>query len=458
MKALIIMKEAQCGWLREIIPNQHPGMMPLCNKPLLEYLLDFTVLCGCDHIRFVMDSPDSGLEDYFGNGSRWGVALSYSPARTSDDLDTTLKKNSRFCEDTSLLILDGFFFIRHSKSRDYSSLATADTEGPELACSGGSILYRQADESPRLLHTAPADSTTGLLPLESISDFYSITMEILSRDAGHYVLPGYNNEEGVYIGRNVSISKTTTINKPVLLGNNVQLQDHTEIGPGAVIGSNVIVDSGTCIVNSIVMENSYVGAELKIKEKILRSDMAISTTGTVVRFVDDHLLAGLQHSATRGLARVIIHWCLACLFYVTGLIPALVFKLLLKVTNNWQQQTVKVLDRNGRPLAWQAVAIRDDTLTGKLARVLAVDKIIQLPQVLAGRLELVGNKPFPATPEGERQREDFVNYLPGIFYFSEAEGIEEGDSQEEITERFFSANRSLAGDLRVMCKTLLNRW
>ena len=457
MKALIIMKEAQCGWLREIIPNQHPGMMPLCNKPLLEYLLDFAVLCGCDHIRFVMDGPDSGMEDYFGKGSKWGVDVSYAPARTSDDLDTTLKKNSRFCEDTSLLIMDGFFFIRHSKNEDYSSLCTSDTDGPELACTGGRVLCRQAGESPRVLHTP--DSMLGVLPLGSICDFYVISMKILSRDAGHYVLPGYSNEEGVFIGRNVSISRTTTINKPIMLGNNVQLQDYTEIGPGAIIGSNVIVDSGTSIANSIILDNSYVGAELKIQEKILRSNMAISaTTGTVVRFVDDHLLSGLQHATTRGFPRVIMHWCLACLFYVTGVLPALLFKLLLKATNNWQQQPKKILTRSGQPLAMQAIEIRDDSLTGKLAMVLAVDKIMQLPQVLTGKIDLVGNKPFPATPEGESLLEDFVNYLPGIFYFSEAEGIEEGDFQEEITERFFSANRSLAGDLKVIVKTLLNRW
>jgi hypothetical protein len=87
-----------------------------------------------------------------------------------------------------------------------------------------------------------------------------------------------------------------------------------------------------------------------------------------------------------------------------------------------------------------------------------MDKVFLLPKVFNGKLDLVGNKPLPATPEGKSLFDDFANYLPGIFYFSEAENIAEEDFQEEITERFFAANRSLIGDIKVICKTLINRW
>ena len=459
MKALIIIKEEQCSWLREIIPNQHPGMMPICNKPLLEYLLDFSILCGCTHIRFVMDAPDDKMEEYFAGGSRWGVDISYAPARISDDLETTLKKNSRFCEEEQLLILDGFFFIRHSKQEEYRELCGAEGDGVELSCAGGQVLCREGEgESLQTVH-ALADSALALLPLGSISDFFMLSENILARDAANYVLPGYNNEEGVFIGRNVAISKTTTINKPVMLGNNVQLMDHTEIGPGAIIGSNVIVDSGTMVAESIILDNSYLGAELTIKEKILRNNMAISaSSGTVVQFVDDHLLSGLQQTAVRTIPGLVMDWCLGCLFYVLGILPAFFLKIFLTAGGNWQQQATPFLTASGSTVTMPVITIKDDTLLGKLARILVADKIMQLPTVLKGKIALVGNKPIAATSEGKELREDFVNYLPGIFYFSEAEGIAPGDFQEEITERFFAANRSIAGDIKILLRTFLNRW
>jgi len=459
MKALIIIKEEQCNWLREIIPNQHPGMMPICNKPLLEYLLDFTILCGCTHIRLAMDAPDDKLEEYFANGSRWGVEISYAPARPSDDLDNILKKNSRFCEEDQLVILDGFFFIRHSKHESYTGLCGSAGDGAELSCAGGQVLCRSAADVSLQTARALPDSALALSALESINDFFTLSENILARDADNYVLPGYNNEEGVFIGRNVAISKTTTINKPIMLGNNVQLMDHTEIGPGAIIGSNVIVDSGTTITNSIILDNSYLGAELTIKEKILRNNMAISaTSGTVVHFVDDHLLSGLQQTAARSITGRIMDLCLASLLYCLGILPALVFKILLTAAGNWKQEATSVLTGNGNSLSLPVITLGDKSLIEKLAGILAVDKIMLLPAVFSGKIALVGNKPLPDTQEGKKLREDFVNYLPGIFYFSEAEGIAPGDFQEEITERFFAANRSMTGDIKVILRTFLNRW
>ena len=452
MKALIVMDEARCGWLRGVIQNNHPGMMPFCNKPLLEYLLDFSILCGCEQLRFVMDEPGDEIEDYFDNGSKWGITISYASSRASDTLEDILEKNSTFCDEPTLII-DGFCFIGYSKNEDYDSLSDHRPEEPQLRCGSGQMLIHQHGEPLRVLHGL-AESRLEVLPLEAIGDCYDISMHILDSTSGEYVLPGYNNEAGVFIGRNVTISKSTTITKPVMLGNNVQLQENTVIGPGAIIGSNVIVDTGTSIEKSIIINNSYVGTELKIKKKIIHSTVAISAeTGTSIRFVDDHLLSGLKQCAPRKMPRLIVHWVLACLFFVSGIIPALLFQLLLK-----KRETHTILRHNGKSLSIASLQLSSNSLVEQLARIFLVDKVMLLPHVLSGRLDLVGNKPFPATPDGEKQYADFNNYLPGIFSFSESQSIEEGDFQEEIAERYFSANRRFWGDLQVIIKTFTTRW
>ncbi|WP_028581614.1 glycosyltransferase [Desulfogranum japonicum] len=458
MKGLIRISEAKCSWLRELVPVYHPAMIPLCNKPLLEYLLEFCILCGADKVRFVFDCPDNTIEDYFSTGNRWGVEISYSAMKENDCLEDILKKNSGFSGGSPLLILDGFFFVRFDKNGTYEKLFDPQGGTTELCCDSGAIRF-QGESGPPVILKAAEGLHLSINPLQGISNLLTLSMDILSQDAHQYILPGYNNEEGVYIGRNVAIPKTAKISKPILLGNNVQIGKGCEIGPMAIMGNNVIIDSGTVISHSIILDNTYIGADLTIREKIIQSNMAISAeSGKAFQFVDQHLLSGIRNTKRNQPLKMVLHWCLSLILYVLAILPATLLRLLLKNSGNWYQEKNSILLADGKALTVDRYTVTTASFLAKIARGLAMDKVFLLPQVLNGRLDLVGNKPLQATAEGKILFDDFANYLPGIFYFSEAENIAEGDFQEEITERFFAANRSLVGDIKVICKTLINRW
>ena len=51
MNSLIIIQEKHYSWLRELKSAEHPAMVTICNKPILEYLVDFSVLLGCKEPR-----------------------------------------------------------------------------------------------------------------------------------------------------------------------------------------------------------------------------------------------------------------------------------------------------------------------------------------------------------------------------------------------------------------------
>lgn len=458
MKGLIIVKEQRCRWLREMVPVCHPAMITLCNKPLLEYLLEFAILCGVNKVRFVFDSPDDRIENYFETGSRWGVEISYSPTREKDKLEDILKKNSGYFGGEPLLIMEGFFFVRFDKNSDYGELFDPANGIAELSCESGEIRFQRESDAPAVLK-ATEGMDLSIHPIKEIGDLFTLSMDILFHDAKRYILPGYSNEDGVYIGRNVAIPKSAKISKPILLGNNVQLGKDSEIGPGAVIGNNVIIDSGTVISRAIILDNTYIGADLTIREKIVQGNMAISMeNGKAFQFVDQHLLSGIRSSKWRNPLKTAVQWCLSVILYLLAILPATLLKVFLKIGNNWQQEEDSILLADGSALTVGRHTVKTASLLARISRGLAIEKVFLLPKVFSGKLDLVGNKPLPATPEGKSLFDDFPNYLPGIFYFSEAENIAEEDFQEEITERFFAANRSLVGDIKVICKTLINRW
>jgi mannose-1-phosphate guanylyltransferase len=77
MKAMIL--AAGKGTRVRPITNDTPKpMIPLLQKPVLESIIEHLKTCGIDEIIINTSYLSSKIEDYFGNGSRFGVQIAYS--------------------------------------------------------------------------------------------------------------------------------------------------------------------------------------------------------------------------------------------------------------------------------------------------------------------------------------------------------------------------------------------
>jgi glucose-1-phosphate thymidylyltransferase len=63
-------------------------MFPVCNRPLLAWLVDRVVSAGLDEIGIVVGWQDGSVRSYFGDGSRFGCSITYidqpEPTGTAD--------------------------------------------------------------------------------------------------------------------------------------------------------------------------------------------------------------------------------------------------------------------------------------------------------------------------------------------------------------------------------------
>lgn len=77
MKAMIL--AAGKGTRVRPITNDTPKpMIPLLQKPVLESIIEHLKSCGIDELVINTSYLSSKIEDYFGNGSRFGVQIAYS--------------------------------------------------------------------------------------------------------------------------------------------------------------------------------------------------------------------------------------------------------------------------------------------------------------------------------------------------------------------------------------------
>ena len=268
MKTIIITKELNYPWLHDILPGRHPLLVPLCNKPFIEFLIDFSILAGSNAIRIISEETINDVERFCEKGDRWGIDISYANSLPSDSLNKILEKNSRFCSDQRIMIISNILFIHYNKNADYRSFFASLPSGDVLGFGKRTLSLTGSPVASKNSQYTPPLST---VVLESAGQYYKLANDLLQNRLSHYVLPGYSNEAECYIGRNVIIQKSAKIVKPVIIGNNVQILAGSVIGPAAIIGSNVIVDRQSTVSSSIVMDNTFIGEQLEVEGKIFFS-------------------------------------------------------------------------------------------------------------------------------------------------------------------------------------------
>ena len=456
MKSLIRITKKDSFWLSKFFPDKYPGMIKICNKPLLEFLVDFSIMAGATQIRIVMDDPVEEVENFFGDGSRQGIPISYGIARPEDEISAVLQKNSQFCAQSDLLIISGFFFITYHKEEKYKDFFQDNGEWT-LSCATGTISFQpQRKEGSTLL---PNESILGLVPLNNINDLFQLNLAILEGDEERYVLPGYNNEKHVFIGQNVEIAKNVTVTKPVMIGNNVQLKGNASVGPLAILGNDIIVDAGTKIERSIIFDATYIGEELEIINKMVYGNRIISPQDEEsVTFEDAFLFSTIDRRAVSAFPKRVAHFVLVWPIICFQFPLFFFFYLLLKITGRWRSETRGIFKNNQgqviKAVFFEAPCI---SLLERIFYALCLDKFPLFLRVLAFRLFLVGNKPLSATPENKKFLADFPEYLPGCISYSEAEDLPKGSMEEEIAERYFAAHRTIGNDLKMLVKFILGR-
>lgn len=460
MKALILLREKNCRWIREFFPESHPAMVRIGIKPLLEYLVDFVLLNGCPKLRIVIEEPDADLKNHFGNGARWGIDIDYGNASPDDTIDTLIKKNGSFCQDSSMLILDGFFFIHYDKNKDYHNWPKNISSGLVNSCRTGAVLFADNESCRTNVASALTGFDFALSPLETINDLFNITMQVVATEQEHYVMPGYGVEKGVLIGRNVEISKNVQIKLPVLIGDNVKLLGNAVIGPNVSISNNVIIDSGTQISQSIIFSDSYIGQGLLIDRKIVAGEQVISPAeGTSILIKDGFLFSPMNQSVRVSPGRYILEASGALLLATLQIIPYILLSNLLRFFNQHHVEKKYCYIRGGeKNKTFTLIKNNRTTLWGNIFSALSLDKFPLLGSVITGQLGLIGNRLLPVNEENRKFVRDFPDYNPGVFFYTESDAVQPGSHEEEVAQRFFIANRSFKQDTGVLVKTILSRF
>ena len=340
MQALILVG-GEATRLRPLTCNTPKSMVPVLNTPFLEHVIRYLSRHNVNNIVLAQGHLSKPMEDYFGDGSRFGIKLTYVLESQPMGTAGAVKNADQYLEPT-FLVMNGDIFTDldltamldfHKARQARCTIALTPVEDPTayglIETSSGGRITRFLEKpswnqvttnminagtyilSKEILKPSPAGTCHSferqLFPqlLETGEPLYAFPSNAywidigtpekylkLHRDMMRGEVKGYQVVQGkvVKIGQSCNISPETQIVGPVVIGNNcimnrgVKLFGPVVLGNGTVLGEDSVVDS------SIIWDNTRLGVKATLNECLIANDCRLENNVSAEKTViGDHV-------------------------------------------------------------------------------------------------------------------------------------------------------------------------
>jgi mannose-1-phosphate guanylyltransferase/phosphomannomutase len=322
MKA-VIMAGGQGTRLRPLTSNQPKPMIPIANTPCMEHIARLLKDHGFTEIVVTLQFMPEEIQDYFGDGSDWGVSIGYSIEDAPAGTAGSVKLAEEHLEGERVLVISGDALTDCDLTRvlefheNNGAEATMVLKSVENPLDFGIVITEEDGRISRFLEkpawgqvfsdtvntgiyvlepTALAeipsegeyDFSKELFPklLEAGRPLYGYVTEDYWEDIGNLeqymraqrdVLdgkmrgvrpPGTRLRENVYVGHRAQVDDEE-LDGPVVIGENVRVDQGARISPYCVIADNVVVGAGATVERSVIAEGTYVGEGAELVDTLV---------------------------------------------------------------------------------------------------------------------------------------------------------------------------------------------
>jgi len=321
--------------LRPLTHTGNKHMLPIANKPILIYGLEAIRDAGIKDIGIILGPTKEGIIETIGNGSKYGVRVTYIDQPEPKGLAHAVLLAEDFVKDDPFVMYLGdnllkkgiTYLVEDFRKSDYDAMvALTKVKDPRR--------FGVAEvKEGRLVRVVekPKEPKSDL----ALTGIYMFTVAII--DAAKHIKPSWRNEleitdaiqklieEGhkvgydmvdgwwkdtgkpedlleanqlvlsdiqpcnngtveddasvagnVVIGERTVIRKNTTVRGPAIIGKDCRIGPDTYVGPYTSIGNNVTITGGE-VENSIVMDGAAIECNLRIVDSLIGRDAKIAS-------------------------------------------------------------------------------------------------------------------------------------------------------------------------------------
>jgi mannose-1-phosphate guanylyltransferase len=338
----IILVGGEATRLRPLTCNTPKSMVPVLNIPFLEHVIRYLSGHGIKDIILAQGHLPKPMAEYFQDGNRFGVNLTYSLENRPMGTGGAVKNAEHILEDTFLVFNGDIFtdldltsmFRFHRERMSKLTISLTPVEDPTayglIECSSDGRITRFIEKpswdqvttksinagayvmSKELLKRITPQTSYSferqLFPqmLEQCDPMYAFStsaywMDIgtpqkyiqLQRDLLRGDVRGYTLIQGkvVKIGQGCRIHAETQIVGPVIIGDNTVISRGVKIFGPTIIGPGNIIQEDTIIEESLTWQNNHFSPQVHIKGCIVANDCLLETNVAAEKSViGDHVI------------------------------------------------------------------------------------------------------------------------------------------------------------------------
>ncbi len=298
MKALIA-SGGRGTRLRPITHTRNKHLIPIANKPILHYAIEAAAGAGIRDIAIVVNADSTEVQEAIGDGSRWGVRLTYIPQESPGGLAQVVGLAESFVGDDRFvfylgdnMVVGGIKrFVEEFERSDVNCYLTlARVKDPERfgvpELKGGRIV--SIEEKPKQPKSQYAVAGIYLYDRNIFSAVRAIKPsargELEISDAHQYLI-----NKGFKIGYSEITGWWKDTGKPIdlLEANRLVLDSiapavNGDVDARSTIAGKVVVERGARIVNSIIRGPAMIGEGCVIEDSYIGPFSSIGNN-TVIR-------------------------------------------------------------------------------------------------------------------------------------------------------------------------------
>lgn len=316
VRQAVVLAAGEGQRLRPFTALKPKVMIPIANKPVLQYVVEALAANGVTEIIMIVGYKQEQVQDYFKSGEQFGVHISYIAQKQQIGTGHALKQ-AREAVDDKFLVLAGdniiepktiepFMLPRPNailvkRQDDVSKYGVVLLRGEvvaglvekpvepvgNLVNTGIYLLNRrvfsyleQEVELPQALsqmiaqgETITVQETHGLW-LDAVYpwDIVKLNGEAMGRISPRV---GGTVESGVYLRGTVQVGKDSIIRSgcylvgPVVIGENCQIGPHVCLFPATSIGDGTTLAAFTQVRNSVIGRNISIGPSSSIEDSVI---------------------------------------------------------------------------------------------------------------------------------------------------------------------------------------------
>lgn len=323
-------------------------MIPILNRPMMLYQIDQFKKTNITEIAIILHRQPEQVEDYFHNGRKYGVNISYflekklnGNFRSLENMQGVLDSPFVFYDSRCFNNIDLSDFIRQFYDTNaLFSLAVVDfpaikgmqsvvsnedglvnsitkiwrTEAnkrvkvntglycikPELLeyLQYSSINSIEDDLIPELVEDGANifsyKSTAVWDPLREFKYYLRLNQKALNQKIDETDIPGIEIKPRVKVGKSCKIKTdiNNLVEDPVLIGKNTVINKNVTLNGPVIIGNNVKIDEGAVIDRSIIFDGTYIGKFVELKESVAAESCHIIAPELFNVFVEENFIIG----------------------------------------------------------------------------------------------------------------------------------------------------------------------